>query len=60
MLIETYSDTAIQTEVEGTVEPGILVVSWSPDDSLLALATGIDRFVERFLTRLTCIQAKED
>jgi hypothetical protein len=26
--------------VEGTVEPGILAASWSPDDSLLALVTG--------------------
>jgi IKI3 family len=29
-----------KVEVEGTVEPGILSASWSPDDSLLALVTG--------------------
>lgn len=26
--------------MEGTVEPGILAASWSPDESLLALVTG--------------------
>lgn len=30
----------LQIEVEGTVEPGILGASWSPDDSLLVLVTG--------------------
>ena len=30
----------IKFEVEGTVGPGILGASWSPDDSLLALVTG--------------------
>lgn len=27
-------------EIEGTVEPGIMAASWSPDDSLLVLVTG--------------------
>ncbi|KAJ7744686.1 pol II transcription elongation factor [Mycena metata] len=35
-------------EVEGTIEPGILAASWSPDDSLLAIVTG-----EQKLTLMT-------
>ncbi|KAJ7750119.1 pol II transcription elongation factor [Mycena maculata] len=35
-------------EVEGTMEAGILVASWSPDDSLLAIVTG-----EQKLTLMT-------
>lgn len=29
-----------ETEVEGTVEPGILAAAWSPDDTVIALITG--------------------
>jgi len=29
-----------QTEVEGTVESGILAASWSPDGTILVLITG--------------------
>lgn len=28
-------------QVEGTIEPGILAAAWSPDDSALALVTGL-------------------
>ncbi|KAJ7188994.1 pol II transcription elongation factor [Mycena filopes] len=35
-------------EVEGTIEPGILAASWSPDDSMLAIVTG-----EQKLTLMT-------
>ena len=34
-----------QIEIEGTVEPGILTASWSPDDSLLVLITSIVIFL---------------
>lgn len=32
-------------EVEGTVEPGILAASWSPDESLLALVTDEEKLI---------------
>ncbi|RDB24885.1 Elongator complex protein 1 [Hypsizygus marmoreus] len=32
-------------EVEGTVEPGILAASWSPDDQLLVLVTAEDKLM---------------
>ncbi|TFK44978.1 IKI3 family-domain-containing protein [Crucibulum laeve] len=32
-------------EVEGTVEPGILAASWSPDETQLALITGEDKLI---------------
>ena len=36
-------------EVEGTVVPGILAASWSPDDSLLVLVTGTQSARTHFL-----------
>jgi elongator complex protein 1 len=42
--------------VEGTVEPGILAASWSPDDSLLAIVTGIAKFLF-WNFGLTCTKA---
>ncbi|KAJ7133724.1 pol II transcription elongation factor [Mycena crocata] len=44
----TVDDEDPMPEVEGTIEPGILVASWSPDDSLLAIVTG-----EQKLTLMT-------
>ncbi|THV06651.1 pol II transcription elongation factor [Dendrothele bispora CBS 962.96] len=32
-------------EVQGSVEDGILAASWSPDDSLLALVTGVGKLI---------------
>ncbi|KAK7472275.1 putative elongator complex protein 1 [Stygiomarasmius scandens] len=32
-------------EVQGTVDDGILAASWSPDDSLLALVTGVGKLI---------------
>ncbi|KAJ7125399.1 IKI3 family-domain-containing protein [Mycena epipterygia] len=44
----TIDDEDSMPEVEGTIEPGILTASWSPDDSLLAIVTG-----EQKLTLMT-------
>lgn len=36
----SLDDGPIAIEVVGSVEAGIAAVSWSPDDSLVAIATG--------------------
>ena len=35
----------VQIDTVGNVEAGILAASWSPDDSLLVLATGVPRIL---------------
>ncbi|KAJ7478610.1 pol II transcription elongation factor [Mycena galericulata] len=47
MMINVDDEDSVP-EVEGTIEPGILAASWSPDDSLLATVTG-----EQKLTLMT-------